>query len=372
MNYIKKTFFIFTVFSLFTGTLIAQVWPGDVNNNGEVNSIDLLYLGYAYGTQGAQRPNPSTNWLAQAAAPAWGANFPTNLLDVSYADCDGDGNIDNLDVDVIEQNYHLTHNNVSPYVLLNGTPGIDPAVEVKRTTTDTLVPGNQEYFELHLGPNHVNNFYGISFTVSFDTTYVDSVVNVFPAIGWITNNGQDNVIQVSNTYLEPNAANGKNGRIDVAYSRTNGQKVFGTGIIGIFSIVMEEHVIGRYSGLPVDFEFEVLNVRMVDPMLDLIPTVPSISEFYILTTDNSSPIILQESNLTVYPNPASDIATIYSENLEINQLDIIDISGRRVRTLQLTNENLIEMQVNDLPEGIYILKFITKEGILLRKFMVSD
>jgi len=372
MNNIKNIVFIFTVFSLFTGTLIAQVWPGDINNNGEVNSIDLLYLGYAYGTQGAQRPNPSTNWLAQTAAPAWGTTFPTNQLDVSYADCDGDGIIDIFDVDVIEQNYHLTHNNVVPYVLLTGTAGIDPAVEVKRTTTDTLVPGNQEYFELHLGPNHVNNFYGISFTISFDTTYVDSVVNVFPAIGWITNNGQDNVIQVSNAYLEPNAVNGKNGRIDVAYSRTNGQKIFGTGIIGIFSIVMEEHVSGRYSGLPVDFEFEILNIRMVDPLLNLMPTVPSISEFYILTTNNSAPLIQEETNLIVYPNPASDYTTVYSENIEINQVEIIDINGRLVRTLQISNAHRFDIQLYDLQKGVYILKLSTQEGLLLKKLMITD
>ena len=43
-----------------------QVWPGDVNNNGVVNNVDLLYLGFAHGHVGPARPGPSSQWEEQA------------------------------------------------------------------------------------------------------------------------------------------------------------------------------------------------------------------------------------------------------------------------------------------------------------------
>lgn len=346
----------------------ALVWPGDANNNGEANSYDLLYLGYAFGMQGAVRPNSSSNWSAQSS-PLWGVVFPPNQLDVTHADCNGDGIIDHLDIAVLNQNYGLTHT-VVPDPILIGAAGIDPTVEIRRTTTDTLTPGATEIFEIHLGPSHVNNFHGISFTINYDTAYVDSVVHFFPAIGWITNNGQDPVIQISNDYLEANPTNGKHGRIDVAYSRINQQNIFGTGIIGLFSITMEENVSGKTGGLPANFEFEVTNIRMVDASLNLQPTVPSVSIFTILTS-NHSPII-EDASLIVYPNPASENITILSENTGLNQVEIIDINGRLVRSFHFTEEQQVEIQLYDFSKGIYILKLTTKEGILLKKLIISD
>ncbi len=367
-----KNFFLTSIICVFflaiSNPILAQVWPGDANNNGEVNNFDLLYLGYAFGQQGAVRSGASTNWLAQTAAPGWGVVFPPNQLDISYADCDGNGIVDLQDILVLNQNYHFT-NTVTPDPLLQGTAGLDPTVQIKRTTTDTLTPGNLEFFEIHLGPNHINNFYGISFTISYDTAYVDSVVNVFPAIGWITS-AQGAVVQMSQDYLKSNAANGKHGRLDISYSRTNGVPVFGSGIIGLFSIIMEENVSGKMGGLPVNFEFEVLDIRMVGPTLDLQPTVSSISEFTIMT-NNVAPII-EESNLLIYPNPAHEYCTVYSEHKAINRLEVIDLNGRLVQTLLPSDKHQFKIQLYDLPKGIYVLKFSTPTGIIIKKLMVSD
>lgn len=369
MNEFLKQSIICTTFLVLASSMVAQtglVWPGDANNNGEVNSFDLLYLGYAYGEQGVVRPNATTIWQAETA-PLWGVTYPLNLVDLAHADCDGSGTVDNLDVTVLNQNYGLTHT-VVPDVLLTGTPGIDPTVEIKRTVSDTLTPGASEIFEIHLGPGHINNFHGISFTINYDTAYVESVDNFFPAVGWITNNGQDTIIQVAHDYLEPNPTNALNGRIDVAYSRINKQNVFGSGFIGLFSITMEENVSGKTGSLPVNFEFEVTNIRMVDADLNLIPTVPSVSDFIIIT-NNQSPII-EDASLIVYPNPAQDICRITSENLEINHLEIIDLNGRTIQSGIIDSQEF-EIQLYDLPKGIYILKFNTPKGIIVRKLMVS-
>jgi|GEM_PF-1384342 len=355
-------------------SLNAQLWPGDINNNGEVNGVDLLHLGYAYGALGPVRPNASTNWLAQAAAPNWGMSFPNNQIDISFADCSGDGVIDDLDILVIEQNFHLTHT-VVPDPIILGLPGIDPSIEVRRTSTDTLTPGALEVFEIHFGPTHISNFYGVSFTISYDTAYVDSVVKVLPATGWITNFGQDKVIQVSNSYITPNPANGKNGRIDISYSRTNGQTIFGTGIAGLFAIIMEDNVNGKMPGT-IDIEFEVLDIRMTDAALNLWPTVPSLSVFpladsLVLTTTHF-PVDEKETAVLIYPNPALDHCTVLLENATISQLEIIDLNGSVISRKEIANSTSVEFELNNLSNAIYILKITTSKGIVFRKLHIVN
>lgn len=371
MKHFKNIFLLY--FLALNVNLNAQLWPGDVNNNGEVNSFDLLYLGYAYGALGPTRPNASTNWIAQTAAPSWGNQFPTNLIDISYADCDGNGIVEDQDILVINQNYQLTHT-VVPDPILVGLPGLDPTVEVKRSTTDTLTPGALEIFEIHLGPSHISNFYGVSFTISYDTAYVDSVVKVLPATGWITNNGQDKVIQVDQEYILPNSANGKDGRIDVAYSRTNGLPVFGTGIVGLFAIIMEDNVNGKLP-TDIDFEIEVIDVRMTDPFLNFIPTVPSISNFLIVsdttTLNNTQNLLLDDKSIQIYPNPASDFCSISSPVLPFNQVEVIDMKGRTIQTHVVENSFDVQIDVNHLPKGIYIIKLFTNKGILLKKLILT-
>ncbi len=69
-----------------------EVWPGDANNNGIANAVDALYIGVAYGTEGPERDDATTDWEAQPFE-LWGAAFPDGT-NYGYADADGDGEID--------------------------------------------------------------------------------------------------------------------------------------------------------------------------------------------------------------------------------------------------------------------------------------
>ncbi|ROL56735.1 hypothetical protein D9V84_06840 [Bacteroidetes/Chlorobi group bacterium Naka2016] len=86
-----------------------EVWPGDANNDGIVNINDVstvaLYLGYGPtkpNFRTFQRLNPSTNWFGQTSL-AW------DSLAVTYADCDGDGEVTINDMLVIPLNFGKTH-----------------------------------------------------------------------------------------------------------------------------------------------------------------------------------------------------------------------------------------------------------------------
>ncbi len=91
-------------FTFITGP---AVYPGDCNNDGVVNEIDVLPIGVFFGMQGPARPTSTTNWEGK----------PAELWDdprATYADANGDGTIDELDVLAIGPNWGSTHQYSSP------------------------------------------------------------------------------------------------------------------------------------------------------------------------------------------------------------------------------------------------------------------
>jgi PKD repeat protein len=68
------------------------VYPGDADNDGVVNEADILPLGRFWGNEGPPRENPQTGFTMQPAT-AW----PEDRR-MTYADADGSGVIDSMDI----------------------------------------------------------------------------------------------------------------------------------------------------------------------------------------------------------------------------------------------------------------------------------
>jgi hypothetical protein len=77
---------------------------------------------------------------------------------------------------------------------------------------------------------------------------------------------------------------------------------------------------------------------------------------------NNSPLI--------YPNPVYNDITIdlqkYYNNVEV---EIFDINGKEISTLQYQNLNMIRLKTDYLQNGIYILKLNTEDNILRYKIL---
>ncbi len=63
--------------------------------------------------------------------------------------------------------------------------------------------------------------------------------------------------------------------------------------------------------------------------------------------------------LTIAPNPTSNILNIYTKET-INQVEIFNLNGIMINTI---SENVNEINVSELPQGMYILKIRTNKGI---------
>lgn len=70
--------------------------------------------------------------------------------------------------------------------------------------------------------------------------------------------------------------------------------------------------------------------------------------------------------LSISPNPTTNTLFITSENLEIKQLSVFNISGQKVMEIK---EATSEIDVSPLQSGIYFLEINSEEGIAIKKFV---
>lgn len=366
---------LLTTLALFQPALSAQeVWPGDVNNNGVVNGVDLLYWGVAFGTNGPARALVSTNWSAQTPGAPWAQNFPSGL-NYAFADCDGNGEVNEEDFDnAIEQNFGLTHGALSPDGFTNAIPGAAPRLRMVPSAT-LVQEGAVIDIELFLDDSDftVNNFYGIALKMTYTTGILmdDSGPDFdFTENSWLEA-GDDNAQELFQ--------NGDgNGAAELAFTRTNLQSVaVGTQAIGMFNVIVEDIIVG----LTVDtFVIQIDSILMVGPNLSAIAVVPDTVRIVVAkdtailtsTNDGRHSGQLAESianNISVFPNPARSVFYLTSP-VPVTRLVLVDHLGRRKELSPPGVQQRVQLPPN-LPAGLYCLLLQTSYGNCLKRIMIT-
>jgi hypothetical protein len=95
-------------------------------------------------------------------------------------------------------------------------------------------------------------------------------------------------------------------------------------------------------------------------MSDLIPIT--------ITATNTEPLLGEE--ISVYPNPASDILSVRTGKIRKGNLELFDITGRLHASQEILSRTS-RFDVSDYPSGTYILKVRTLEGEYTRKLLIK-
>ena len=85
-----------------------------------------------------------------------------------------------------------------------------------------------------------------------------------------------------------------------------------------------------------------------------------------LSTDNFE---TSKTDLTFLPNPTNGNVEYKSNKLTINQIDIFDSVGRLVKRVKEISENSLDL--NELNDGVYLLKIQTGKGNLNQKIIIK-
>ncbi len=348
-----------------------QVWPGDVNNNGIVNNVDVLFWAYAEGAQGPARPTISGDWAPQEAPELWAETFPDGQ-NYAYADCNGDGNVNSADLNIIRNNFWQTQPMVSLDEFFTGTIGQDP--QLLLGTADPITePDANEPVSLSLGSEQmqIDSFFGIAFSLKFDTLNIIPTDNQGPDDGveltlanpsWINDpmgmgtNRSEVFIEVLDDYAVAQVA---------IYRAPNAGAASGFGEIAEFSIVMEDIIVGLV-------ELETDSIILADHNFEGVEVAPSrlnfaTAEDSLLLQDREP--FLREEAINLYPNPASGWLTLELTSPE-NEIQAVDLYNARGEYLERLNAprpaNAARFDLGKYPVGLYMLRIKTKKGILTK------
>jgi hypothetical protein len=76
-----------------------------------------------------------------------------------------------------------------------------------------------------------------------------------------------------------------------------------------------------------------------------------------------------ESGISVYPNPTKGKFTISNQGLEAYGFKICDITGNIIQRFNNLTARQYQIDISDQPDGVYILKILSKKGIRTQKII---
>ncbi len=327
------------------------VWPGDANNDNIAHHFDLLNIGVAYGFQGPPRSSANGSWDGMQAQP-WPQSFATAGLNYAYADCDGNGVINAADVDVIRQNYGLTHGPVTPYVPLPATPN-NPPLFVQMPDVP-VQPGATVSAPIVLGRANlpVEAIYGLAFRIEFDPeVFAPNSVGVeLINSSWLAGNTPGTFTPL----LSIDRSFAQDGYIDVAITRTNRLNTGGFGPIARFRGIIDD-IAGIHS------EIRITGIRAIranETPLALFNPVETFSVGDGVIDAGWLDLLL---SLQVYPNPTS--GEVFVENRYAKPVDEIRVFNDKGVLMQPATVNSNRVSLADIPPGMYFLRIRIGEHI---------
>ena len=356
------------IYSIFILLLFQQigwtqsVWPGDVNNNGVVNKVDLLHLGYAFGETGSARLIQGSDWDSYDLPMLWEGSFP-NGMNFLYADCNGDGVVDIEDAEIIKKNLRLSHNDVNfiPDEILAGEQGENPSC--KFMNPPSAVPVDQ-LFSLEIGLGDIDipidNISGFTFFVQArpQAIGINNTEFTFDADSWIESN-EDISIKAQRKDLDKV-------RLEVAFTKTDRIPVGGFGSLGKVSFLIEEDIVDFFIIDSITFMID--SIIVLDNNLEPIPIV---SDTLTIAIDKdlkvSTSPSLELASIEVYPNPNKGLLLIAAEAVSLSRVEVINAIGQKVYTQIPNNQSFQAINIQHLEKGFYWVKLYSNHGIKTEK-----
>src|SRR5690606_2898816 len=95
--------------------------------------------------------------------------------------------------------------------------------------------------------------------------------------------------------------------------------------------------------------------------LSALQTLPS----YILSTNEQL-----AAKFNLYPNPATNVVNITnSESRLVNQVAVYDVTGKLISTQSFNEQTEIQLNIENLTSGTYLLHLQTNEGAAVKKLV---
>jgi hypothetical protein len=342
--------------------------PGDANNNGRVDYLDILHTGYAYGSIGPMRLNATGGPSVQGIPLLWPADFPDGV-NYAHADADGNGLIDWHDFLAIFVNYDVQLDSVEEVVLQQGIPGMDARLGFQQSSSAfTIFPGDMLELPilLEFPPNMPTAINGLAFRLEFDDRYFQHVA-INTEESWMTADGA--FVFQTQPYLTA-----QNSIADVAMTRFGQNPVSGIGPVAKAGIIIEDDLIGLLitPADTIETFIRILDVLVKDGDFDDIPIVTDSIRIVIRHPESlvRQRELQRNTLLHVFPNPTTNTVWITSPQ-PLLELALYNGAGQLVAQESLSGQYNRQWQLGHLSPGIYVVHGRTEAGIFHQRIIIS-
>lgn len=338
------------------------VWPGDTNFDGKVDMKDLLPIGLCMGEVGQPREESSSQYWYGRYSNNWNDIFGTNsTINLKHLDSDGDSIVTALDTMAISQYYGNTHSLVAavqPYynneIILEGDIFIGP--------------GDLVELDMLLGtPDNVAvDVYGFTMPFAYNPLFFvpESVSFDFSENSWLSYNSP--VLHMSHN-------NRTEGQLEAGYTRTSGISASGYGRIGKVRFTIQDDIAGfrpdgeemritvgggQATGMDSGGRNAAMKVNEIELRLRLRPEHGTASQ-------------LSASDLKLYPNPTNQWLNVHlNGGIEFTEVVVYNLMGKSVLVMGGMQARRTQLDVSQLPTGLYFLSAKTPQGVVTQKFEV--
>ena len=76
-----------------------------------------------------------------------------------------------------------------------------------------------------------------------------------------------------------------------------------------------------------------------------------------------------EASISVYPNPTQDYINISSPLAEISNIEVYDVRGRVLQTIEVSNQTSYQLDVSQLETSMYLVKIHTQNGSITKQII---
>jgi len=342
------------------------VFPGDANYDGEANLIDLLHIGYGLGQSGPVRPNASTDWIGQNA-PDWGYET-LDGVNYKHLDCDGNGTINEDDLDPVLINYTAIHNGIT------SVEGSAPVVFIEFDSDSIIIDDNSPdqilvTANLILGTAETpaENFSGIALFMEYDSQYVieNTVTVEYQNNSFFGDGTNGEVLWMPNDIYEEE-------QVDMGFSRINGSTVTGNGVLAKISFIISEDIIGGFTENQISLPLSLNVVSAFNGTGQQLEVKTTEVPASILVVDLTTNVVNPElrDKVKVFPNPVDEDLNIDLGTLIGNQVEIFNAIGQLVLRKEM-NGSEDRIKVDALASGLYFVNIHTDKGIANKRVIIK-
>lgn len=277
-------------------------------------------------------------------------------INFSHADCNGDGIINDSDINIIDLNYGKQNGDIETYNAPISDNNFTLSVYIQN---ETVSIGDTVTALLSLDNPTQMPISGLALTLSHNVVDSNTLQITYPSTSFLV----DNANIISRQYRDTES------KVSTGIIRTNLQPTNSGGVFGVVTFVMEDVLEGKNEQVSLDLHIEKATIigSNQEAIINIAPQDRNDDSVQIVGISNT-PI---PHNISIQNNPIDHQLTINWNEQAVQQIALYDMNGRAIAQQNIaSSQKNHQISLHNHAKGMYLLVIKTAQQNIVQKLMV--